>query len=79
LPSGKKQPGENFEEAKRRVTDKLMPLDYVSGVGSSGSRLRVMLARPLSAQEDDHVRSVLQREAGGHDFTLEQTGTFSKR
>lgn len=64
---------------KRRVADKLMPLDYVSGVGSSGSRLRVMLTRPLSAQENDHIRSVLAQEAKGHDFALEQTGTFGKR
>ncbi|HEY2528138.1 MAG TPA: hypothetical protein VGJ20_09355 [Xanthobacteraceae bacterium] len=61
------------------MTDKLIPLDYVSGVGSSGSRLKVLLARPLSAQENDHIRTILRQEAGGHDFMLEESGKFAKR
>ena len=56
-----------------------MPLDYVSAVASSGARLKVMLARPLSAQENNHIHTVLRKEARGHDYTLEQTGKFSKR
>lgn len=57
-----------------------MPLDYVSGVGSAGSKeLRVFLARPIDAQENQHIRAVMQQEAKGHAFTLEQTGKFTKR
>jgi hypothetical protein len=80
LPKGNKPADGDFEQAKQRVTTKLMPLDYVSGVGSAGSKeLRVLLARPLNAQENEHVRTVMQQEAKGHAFVLEQTGKFTKR
>jgi hypothetical protein len=79
LSKENKPAGGDFEQAKKRVTTKLMPLDYVSGVGSAGpKKLRVMLARPINAQENEHIRTVMQQEATGHDFMVEQTGKFTK-
>jgi len=78
LPRGKKRTGAGFDEAKRRVTEKLLPLDFISGIGGS-DKLNVMLARPVSDAEHDHIRGVLKKEAKGFDYTLETTGKFTKR
>jgi hypothetical protein len=77
LPRKKKSSG-GFDEAKRRVTARLLPLDFVSGVGGS-DKLSVMLERPISDAEHDHIRTVMQNEAEGYDYNLVDTGKFTKR
>ena len=74
----KKKSSAGFDEAKRRVTARLLPLDFVSGVGGS-DKLNVMLERPISDDEHDHIRKVIQNEAKGYDYSLVNTGKFTKR
>ena len=69
---------DGFDEAKRRVTKRLLPLDFVSGVGGS-DKLKVMLERPISDAEHDHIQMVMQTEAKGYDYDLVHTGRFTQR
>ena len=78
MPNRKKPPASDFDDAKQRVEAKLLPLDYVSGIGGSGSELHVMLERPISGVENDHIRTVMQNEAAGFSYTIVQTGRFRK-
>jgi hypothetical protein len=51
LPNAK-QPRADFKEVKHRLEAKLLPLDYVNGIGRSGSdRFNIMLARPITKTE----------------------------
>jgi hypothetical protein len=67
----------SFEEAKRKVTERLMPLDFVSGVGGS-DKLSIMLDRPISDAEHQHIQKVMQEDARGYDYDLVHTGKFRK-
>jgi hypothetical protein len=66
-------------EVKKRVSDRLLPLDYVSGVGGQGSGLTVYLARALEPEEKQHVGKILAVEAPGKPVEFVTSGKFEKR
>jgi hypothetical protein len=79
LPDAKrrraKQRPADFKKVKRRLEAKLLPLDYVNGIGRSRSdRFNVMLARPISKTEGDHIRDVMHNEGAGDDYELVDSG-----
>ena len=65
--------------AKKKVEEKLMPLDYVTGVGVSGDKLAVYVSRALSAEETAHVTRTINAEAPNTPFALDTTGAFGKQ
>lgn len=70
-----KRPGGDFEAVKRRLEAKLLPLDYVNGIGRAGSdRFSVLLVRPITKTESAHIRDVMQNEGAGDDYALIDTG-----
>lgn len=69
----------DLADAKKRVSEKLMPLDYVSGVGAGGAGLKVYLSRALKPDEEHHVKSVLDAEAGGKPVEIVKSGEFKAR
>ena len=74
MPKAKPPRGE-FEEVKRRLEAKLLPLDYVNGIGRAGSdRFSVLLVRPVTKTESAHIRDVMQTEGAGDAYTLIDTG-----
>ena len=64
---------------KKQVEGKLMPLDYVSGVGVSGDKLAVYVSRQLSDDEKAHVAKTIQVEAPNTPFAVHTTGDFGKQ
>jgi hypothetical protein len=79
LPDAK-QRSADFKKMKRRLEAKLLPLDYVNGIGRSGSdHFNVVLARPISKTESAHIRDVMHNEGAGDNYALVDTGgPFSK-
>jgi hypothetical protein len=74
LPKAKR-PGGDFEAVKRRLEAKLLPLDYVNGIGRAGKvRFSVLLVRPITKAESAHIRAVMQNEGAGDDYALVETG-----
>jgi hypothetical protein len=74
LPKAK-QPGGEFDAVKRRLEAKLLPLDYVNGVGRTGrDRFSVLLVRPITKTESAHIRGVMQNEGAGDNYALVDTG-----
>jgi hypothetical protein len=74
LPKAKRLRGD-FEAVKRRLEVRLLPLDYVNGIGRAGSdRFSVMLVRPITKTESAHIRDVMQNEGAGDDYALVDTG-----
>jgi hypothetical protein len=70
-----KRPRGDFEAVKRRLEAKLLPLDYVNGIGRAGSnRFSVLLVRPITKTESAHIRGVMQNEGAGDDYALVDTG-----
>jgi len=70
-----KPPRGNFDAVKRRLEAKLLPLDYVHGIGRAGSdRFRVLLVRPISKTEWAHIRDVMHNEGAGDNYALVDTG-----
>jgi len=69
----------DLAEAKKQVEGKLMPLDYVSGVGISGGKLAVYVSRQLSEDEKAHVAKTIQAEAPNTPFGVHTTGEFGKQ
>jgi hypothetical protein len=69
----------DFKAIKRRLEAKLLPLDYVNGIGRSKSdRFNILLARRISKTESAHIRGVMQNE-GADDYDLLNTGgSFTK-
>ena len=65
-------------EAKQRLSAKLMPLDFISGVGTAGSKLAVYLVRPLEPEESKKVREIVDATAPGQPFEFVTTGVFKK-
>jgi hypothetical protein len=70
---------DDVAEAKKRVSDRLLPLDFISGVGSQGAGLTVYLARALAPEEQQHVGKVLAAEAPGKPVEYVTSGTFKKQ
>jgi hypothetical protein len=69
------RPRGDFEEIKRRLEAKLLALDYVNGIGRSGSdHFSVLLVRPITKTESAHIRDVMQNEGAGDDYALVDTG-----
>jgi hypothetical protein len=66
-------------EVKKRLSDRLLPLDFVSGVGSRGAGLTIYLARALGPEEQQKVREILDREAPGKPVEFVTTGEFKAR
>jgi hypothetical protein len=62
--------------AKKRVSDSLLPLDFISGVGIQGSGLTVYLARALAPAEERRVKKILNTEASGKPVEFIETGEF---
>jgi hypothetical protein len=74
LPKAKR-PGGDFQAVKRRLEARLLPLDYVHGIGRAGSdRFSVLLVRPITKTESAHIRAVMQNEGAGDDYALIDTG-----
>jgi hypothetical protein len=74
LPKAKRRGGD-LEAVKRRLEAKLLPLDYVNGIGRAGSdRFSVLLVRPITKTESAHIRDVMQNEGAGDDYALIDTG-----
>jgi hypothetical protein len=63
---------------KQRLSAKLMPLDFISGVGTAGSKLAVYLVRPLEPEESKKVREIVDATAPGQPFEFVTTGIFKK-
>lgn len=74
MPKAKQHRGD-FETVKRRLEAKLLSLDYVNGIGRSGSdSFSIMLGRPITKAESAHIRDVMQNEGAGDDYALVDTG-----
>lgn len=70
-----KRPGGDIAAVKRRLEAKLLPLEYVNGIGrAGGNRFSVLLLRPISKTESAHIRAVMQNEGVGDDYALVDTG-----
>lgn len=70
-----RRPSGDFEAVKRRLEAKLLPLEYVNGIGRAGSdRFSVLLVRPITKTESSHIRDVMQNEGAGDDYALIDTG-----
>ena len=65
-------------EMKQRLSAKLMPLDFISGVGIAGSKLAVYIVRPLEPEESKRVREIVDATAPGQPFEFVTTGIFKK-
>ncbi|HEV7602817.1 MAG TPA: hypothetical protein VGO49_21500 [Bradyrhizobium sp.] len=62
--------------AKKRVSDRLLPLDFISGVGIQGSGLTVYLTRAIAPDEEQKVKKILDSEASGKPVEFIKTGKF---
>jgi hypothetical protein len=71
--------GRSLEEAKQRVTDRLLPLDFISGVGSRQGNLTIYLARTLHPDERQKVGKILDAEAPGKPVEFVTSGEFKAR
>lgn len=71
-----KDSNDDLAGAKKRVSDHLLPLDFISGVGTSGSGLRVYLARSLAPAEEQKVNKIFDSEASGKPVEFVKTGEF---
>ena len=78
MPKQDESSGRDLFEAKQRLSAKLMPLDFVSGVGTAGSKLAVYLVRPLEPEESKKIKDIVDSTAPGQPFELVTTGAFKK-
>jgi hypothetical protein len=69
----------DLASVKKQVEGKLMPLDYVSGVGISGDKLAVYVSRALTKAETAHVTKTIKAEAPNAPFAVHTTGEFGKQ
>ncbi len=79
MPKQDESSGRDLFEAKQRLSAKLMPLDFVSGVGTAGSKLAVYLVRPLEPEESKKIREIVDATAPGQSFEFVTTGVFKKK
>jgi hypothetical protein len=63
-------------EAKKRLSDRLLPLDFISGVGSQGTSLTVYCARALAPEEERKVRKIAAVEAPATPVAFVTSGEF---
>ena len=66
----------NQSDIKRRLSDRLLPLDFVSGVGGESSKLKIYLARELQPAEHQKVQKILDAEAPGTNVEFVASGPF---
>ena len=66
-------------EVKKTLSPKLLPLDFVSGVGVSGSALAVYTTHALHGLEADAVQRVVDEFAPGTKINFVTTGAFQAR
>jgi len=78
LPKQDESGGQDLLEAKQRLSAKLMPLDFISGVGTAGSKLAVYLVRPLEPEESKKVSEIVDATAPGQPFEFVTTGVIKK-
>ena len=64
MPKQDESGGHDLLETKQRLSAKLMPLDFISGVGIAGSKLAVYLVRPLEPEERSGKSSTPMRLDG---------------
>jgi hypothetical protein len=79
LPKQDESGGHDLLETKQRLSAKLMPLDFISGVGIAGSKLVVYVVRPLEPEESKEVREIVDANAPGRPFEFVTTGVFKKK
>ena len=70
---------DNFVAAKKRVTDKALPLDFVSGVGSRNDALTIYLTRALQPHELQTLKKITADEAPGQPVEYVTAGEFKPR
>jgi hypothetical protein len=75
----KAAPSDDFQAAKKRVTDRLMTRDFVSGVGAPGTGFTVYLTRRLSPEEQKEVEAEVSAAAPGKPVEYVVTGAFKAR
>jgi len=61
------------------VTERLLPLDFVSGIGPPGAGFTIYLKRQLSADEKQQVESAVSAAAPGKPVRFVVTGEFRAR
>jgi hypothetical protein len=66
----------DLTDVKKRLSDQLLPLDFVSGVGSTGSGLTIYLTRALGPAEERKVKKIVDKEASGKSVDFVETGEF---
>jgi hypothetical protein len=69
----------DLPKAKKLLEGKLMPLEYVSGVGVSGDRIAVYVSRQLTDAEKAHVDKTVNAEAPNIAYAVHTTGEFGKQ
>jgi len=76
LPKPGKAAAGALLDIKRRLSPKLLPLECVSGVGVTGAKLAVYLAREAAEDELKRIRSLIDAEAPGTEVEFVTTGEF---
>jgi hypothetical protein len=79
LPERDKATDDSLVEAKKRLSDRLLPLDYVSGVGSPNGVLTIYLAHSLAPNELQMLKKILATEAPEKPVEFVTTGYFKAR
>jgi hypothetical protein len=79
LPKRSDHTAAALPEAKQRAQARLLPLDFVSGIGIEGGALTVHLVRSINAKERQQIRTITDAEAPGHDVKLMITGQYEKQ
>jgi hypothetical protein len=64
---------------KRRLSDRLLLLDFVSGVGSQGATLIIYLTHAIGPEEKMAVKKIIDVEAAGKSVEFVTTGEFKAR
>jgi hypothetical protein len=70
---------DSLATAKKRLSDRLLPLPFVSGVGSPNGVLTIYLAHSLAPNELQNLKSILAAEAPEKTVEFVTTGDFSAR
>jgi hypothetical protein len=76
LPERDNTPNPTPLEVQKRLSDKLLTLDFVSGIGSPGGGLTIYLTRALKPEEQQEVKKLLDAEAPGKPVEFVTTGKF---
>jgi hypothetical protein len=76
LPKPHKMTQLSLLEIKRRLSPKLMPFEFVSGIGVAGGKLAVYLLREAPEKELKQISDLVNREAPGTKVEFVTTGEF---